>query len=167
MPWMPTSNETLPCCFESRSCSIVAAFPGAAVPAPDAPRSVLHCCWMVNTWAVVTGTVLLPWVWAWRRERLARRRFAWWRLLEAVGEVDQPPHEEVADQVAGPMEEAEAEPSDNMQPPALGPAMAREAWEPWRLADDCRPAWAWALDFYLLSCAAWAALLLYATARGF
>lgn len=138
----------------SLPCSVVAAVPGWL--ALGTSPSVLHCCWMVNTWAVVTATVLLPWLRVWQRERHARRRFAWQQLLEAAGESG------AAAQAAGAAHEART----SIPHSALGLAMARDALEAWGLADDCRPTWAWILDAYLLSCAAWAVLLLCATARG-
>ena len=150
--------------------SIVAAVPGlpgwlALRPSP----SVLHCCWMVNTWAVVTITVLLPWVRVWQRERHARRRFAWQQLLEAAGESGAAARvalPQAAPDAGGESAAREGRSGASIPRSALRLAMARDAMEAWGLADDCRPTWAWILDAYLLSCAAWAALLLYATARG-
>jgi hypothetical protein len=149
-------------CLHLRTCSVVVALPGVADPALHTSPSALHCCWVVHTWTLVTATVLLPWVRVWQRERHARRRFAWQRLAESAGEA-----RAVAQAAPSNLEGAHQQPPLLDPPPAPGPAMARVAIDPWQLADDCRPAWAWVLDAYLLSCAAWAALLLYATARGF
>ena len=152
--------------------SIVATVPGVTDPALGAaPPSALHCCWMVNTWAVVTATVLLPWARAWQRERRARRLFAWQQLQEAAGEDGPAAGPADAPAAAGDAAAAAGSEDATAESPYPTPELAID-WgastrDAWLLAVDCRPAWAWVLDAHLLSCAAWAALLLYATARGF